>query len=83
MISSTTKEKRIYFGRTHGNSPAMHESEDKSDLDEVLAVFTRAGLLEILAGTTAEDITVIVNSAQDHTEINLKVQGFQKVAIID
>ncbi len=82
-MDNTTKEKRVYFGRNHGDDPAMHESERKEDIDEILAVFTRAGLLEILAGTPADDIEIIVNSAQEHTEIDLKVQGFQKVGIIE
>lgn len=73
---------RIYFGRNIGNEVAMHESENRNNLDEIFAVLTEAGFLEILSGTEADDITVILNSAQEHTEEDLRTKGYKKVAII-
>lgn len=76
---------RIYFGRNHGNDPAMHESEVKEEIDIVLAVLTEAGFLEILAGTEANDIITIVRSAQDHVEDDLSDagEGYERVSVIN
>lgn len=82
MTKNNTGEKKIYFGYNTDDDQAMHEREEKEGFKEVLAVLILSGTeltLQILSGTPADDMQIIIDSAKVHGA----VEGYKKVAIIE